>query len=229
MSRNVRHKSSATPTKKSARRTKTVSGNSSSSDDYEGVDLISDSDEEEKDVEKAEVEALINEISDEDLQTTPRPTQDDDQISLDGSYDDQGSWNGFTDQDQDLLGDQPFFDEHMARAVLATEATLYPTVSPLSDDEPDTRRVRFDLGSDTSSTISDDSNHGFPDLFVDQNELDPYFRREVENDADEDRGSSDGGFWDFENATMAVLSDDDQIDANSESSAATDESGYSSG
>lgn len=225
MSRNVRHKSNATPTKKPARVTRPTGGDSSS-DDYEGVDDISDSDEEEKDVEKAEFQALINDLSDDDLETTPRPTQDDDEVSYDGSVDDQLSWNGF-DGDQDVLGDNlPFFEEHMARAETSVEATLYP-----SDDEPGPRRVRFALAedlSDSSSTISDDSNHGFPDLFVDQNELDPYFRREVENDADEDRGSSDGGFWDFENPGRSVIGIDGSSD-DGESSSGTDESGYSSG
>lgn len=227
MSRNDRHKSNVTPAKKRSKRAATYDIDNSSSDDYEGVDDITDSDEEEKDVEEAESRALIDEISDEDLQTTPRPSQDMDEMSNADSRDDQASWNGFEE-----YGDQPFFNAEMARA---PDANLFQDATTLSESEPDTRRVRFAVAddlSDSSSNASDDSDHGFPDLFVGLNDLDPTFRREVENDADEDIGSSDWSMYDFErpggSSHQIERQVEDDSDETSDSTSGNDESDISS-
>lgn len=221
MSRNLRHKIPVTPSKKLVRsRSNTL--NDSSDDDYEGVNLISDSeDDDEPDVEEAEEQVIMHEEDDDDLQSTPRPTQDD-----------EVSWEGFS-EDEVLGDDQQFFDEHMARTGLATEATLLPE----SDTEAGTRRVRFDL-SDSSSTVSNDvddfdDEYPFPELFVPQAELDPTFRKQIEEDPDDDLASSDGGFWDFQSGNLNVVQNEgDGVDESSESAGSEsggDESGYESG
>lgn len=218
MSRNLRHRTTAAPPKRSVKsRSSTI--NDSSDDDYEGVNLISDSeDDDEPDVEEAEEQIIMHEEEDDASQTTPRPTQDEDEVS----------WEGF-EEDQDVLGDDlPSFDEHMARTGIATEATLLPD----SDSEPGTRRVRFDI-SDSSSTISNDvddfdDEYPFPELFVPQAELDPNFRKQIEEDPDDDLASSDGGFWDFQSGNVNLVDDDaDEADSTSDSSG-SDGSGYDS-
>jgi hypothetical protein len=219
MSRNLRFRSETVSPKQPARK-RAVMTDDSSSDGYEGVDDITDdSDGEEPDVEAAEAQLIIEE--DDDSLPNPRPAKDGDEVS----------WNGF-DDDQEVLGDeQPYFDEHMARAANASQATLLPT----SDTELDIRRVRFDL-SDSSSTMSDDDDYGdeypWPEPFVDQSRLDPSFRRQIEDDRDEDRASSDGGFWDFkgnEDYPHHQHGADKVSISSSGSEAESDESGYESG
>lgn len=213
MSRNLRHKSNPKPPKKLASKNNT-SFNDSSDDDYAGVDLVSDDEDDEPDVEKAEEQVIIESEQDED-DSTPRPSIEDD----------QSSWDGFEMESQEVLGDT-FFDDHMARMHapdIDTEAAVLWAPEP-SDDEPDRRRVRFDL-SDSSSTASNDEDFGFPDLFVPQSSLDPAFRRQIEED--EANASSDEGYWDLRGADDAALEDVDDND--SDSSSGTGSSGYESG
>jgi len=191
-----------------------TSFNDSSDDDYAGVDLVSDDEDDEPDVEKAEEQVIIESEQDED-DSTPRPSIEDD----------QSSWDGFEMESQEVLGDT-FFDDHMARMHapdIDTEAAVLWAPEP-SDDEPDRRRVRFDL-SDSSSTASNDEDFGFPDLFVPQSSLDPAFRRQIEED--EANASSDEGYWDLRGADDAALEDVDDND--SDSSSGTGSSGYESG
>jgi hypothetical protein len=84
MSRNLRHKSNTATAQKSVRRNSTNIDDSSGDDAYEGVDLISDSEEDEPDVEEVEEQAIIESENDYDEDSTPRPTIDDGQ-----------SWEGF--------------------------------------------------------------------------------------------------------------------------------------
>lgn len=223
MSRNIRHKSNLASPQKTVKRASRKTDNSSD-DDYAGVDLISDSEEDEPDVEVVEEQAIIESAEDDgddDSVSTPRPSVEDD---------DQSNWDGFSvDGSQDVLGDDlHFFDDHMARMHAPdhdTEATVWASRN-MTSGSPEPRRVRFNL-SDSSSTASDNDDLLYPDLFMDQDSLAPSFRRKIENDDDEGNASSDdGSYWDFEGGERLPVHDDDQ---RSESGVSTGSSGYESG
>lgn len=203
MSRNLRHKSQVTPTKKTKKTVRRNSGlteTTSDDDDYAGVDAISDSEDgEEPDVEEVEEQAII-ESEDDDVQT-PRPSIDDD----------QSSWDGFDTQEEILGENTQFFEDHIARGHAPdhdTEATVWN--HGLSEDDIGiTRGVHFDSrvhyydfpgydGADESSD-TEDSEEIWPDLFVPQDGLDPSFRKVIESNEDELGGSSDGegSYWDY--------------------------------
>ena len=195
MSRNLGHKRDSKAPQKTIKG-RAPNSDDSSDDDYTGVDLITDSEEDEPDVEVAEEQAIIESEEDED-DAIPSASQP-------NTEDDQSSWAGFDLEDDDqLMGDVPFFDEHMARMSapdLDIEASAWAATS--DDAYSSSRRssrVRFDL-SDSTSTVSDDDTI-FPDIFLDQNSLDPTFRRAIENDNDNDdepgASSDDGSYWDF--------------------------------
>jgi len=183
MSRNVRHRSSDTPTKKPMRKGSKVT-DTSSDDDYAGVDLISDSEEDEPDVEVAEEQAIIaseEEDEDEDLQSTPRPSIDDD----------QSSWDGFGDSQED------FFEDHIARGNVPDQLTEASAWSHTL--QSDSRRVRFEMPGSSSGESELDEDNFFQDIFVEETRLDPQFRAMIHNNDDNDDlgGSSDGSCWDF--------------------------------
>ena len=230
MSRNLRHRESPPPAQKTVRRNSTTS-DGSSDDDYGGVDLISDSDEDEPDVEVAEEQAIIESAEDDDddvLQSDPRPSIEDD----------QNSWDGIDMDSQEVLGeDVPFFDEQMARMNAPdhdTVATVWNATNSQSDDEdeaeasPETsRRVRFDLSE--SSAGSDDDDDLFPDIFLDQSSLDPAFRRIIESgDDNDDAGASseEGSYWDFQGSDPGAGPEQSDAEA---SDSSTGSSGYESG
>lgn len=172
MSRNIRHKSNLTSPKRSARRVSKTSDNSSD-EDYAGVDLISDSEEDEPEVEVAEEQAIIESAEDEDADeddsvSTPRPSGEDD----------QSNWDGFSmDASQEVLDDDlHFFEDHMSRMHDPDhdiDAALWASKNATSGS-PEPRRVRFNL-SDSSSTASDNDDVLYPDLFMDQDSLAPSF------------------------------------------------------
>lgn len=219
MSRNLRHKSS---TKEVARKsTKMPSArDASSDDDYSGVDLISDADEDEPDVEVAEEQAIIEEEEDDNDATLQPDTNDD------GDDDDQSSWAGFDVDDEDLrvLSDCPIFEEHRSRMATPTmhdEVNLFATTS--------SRRVRFDLSDSDTSSVED--NGIFPDIFLDQNSLDPAFRQTIENDLNNDNDdppSDDGSYWDFRGEEFEMTEDND-IEVDESESSSCGSSGYESG
>lgn len=214
MSRNVRHKSAVTPTKTPSRKNSRATDNSSD-DDYAGVDLISDSEEDEPDVEVAEERAIIDsaEDDDEDLQATPRPSNDDD----------ESSWNGFEpESEEEYLGaHNPFFDEQFDRT--------HSSVRALFDEDENvspTRRVRFDL-SDSNTAESDSDLEGlFPDIFLPQDRLDPGFRRLIERD-DDQNSSGNESYWDVNNSDEHSPQQKENEDAESDTdSNSSGSSGY---
>jgi hypothetical protein len=89
MSRNLQRKSTATPARKTVQKSSIPTDDSSDDDGYEGVDQISDSEEDEPDVEAAE-EDVIRAFEKERL--TPRPESDDEE-----SVEDLPSPSFFTD------------------------------------------------------------------------------------------------------------------------------------
>lgn len=238
MSRNLRQRAGARSSKKTVRRGST-SSESSDDSDYAGVDLITDSEEDEPDVEVAEEQAIIqsvekddNIIDDDDdgdsASSTPRPSVDDD----------QSSWDGFDITSQeDVLGDNAdFFNESITRmnARDDADAGAWNTTSGMSDDD-DTpsapRHVRFDL-SDSSSGLSDNDDDIFPDIFMDQSKLDPTFRKAIEAEDDEDEAgasSDEGSYWDFQGSDVDVEVPAEDSDQGNESDSSTGSSGYESG
>jgi len=222
MSRIVRQKPNASSVgKKTTKRSR----NSITSDDsdYSGVDLISDSEEDEPDVEVAEEQAIIESEEEE---------EDDDAALQPEGDDDKSSWGGF-----DMFDDNPgiFFDEQIVRPTVPdifTGATGWIAEAG-SDDEsqPETaRRVRFDL-SDSDTAVSDAEDNIFPDIFLDQGSLDPGFRRTIENDRDKDNDdppSDDGSYWDFRGDEAETVEEELDVDCGDQSESSCGSSGYES-
>jgi len=212
MSRNLRHKQSP-PVLAPKLIKKPLASDNSSDDDYAGVDLISDNEEDEPDVEVAEEQAIIESEEDDDDDAVLQPDIDDD----------QSSWAGFDlDDEPTFRGADRLFDEHISCTStpnMYAETTAWEATS--------IRRVRFDL-SDSDS--SDTEVNIFPDIFLDQNSLDPQFRQTIENDHnnDNDDPPSDGGsYWDFRGDEVDVTENPDaEEDENSDGS--TGSSGYES-
>jgi hypothetical protein len=231
MSRNLRHKSTETPSKKSVRRSSRTTDNNSSDDDYAGVDLISDSEDEEPDVEEAEEQAIIEsaeEDNDDAVQSSPRPSIDDD----------QSSWDGFdVNSPEEVLGENvPFFEDQMARMNVPdhdTEATAWNATNGLADGEqsPTTkRRVHWADGTESSSSPSDEDTL-FPDIFIGQHKLDSTFRKIIENgDDDDDQGASsdEGSYWDFRGSDNNDNAAEESEGEGNKSNSSAGSSGYES-
>lgn len=232
MLKNIRHKPNGTA-KASKLKLKKQSVTSDDSD-YSGVDLISDSEEDEPDVEDAEEQAIIESEMEGDV-VQPQQYGTDEIV--------HGTWNGFEVEDLNDPG-AAYFEEQVATGDIPDvflDATGWIEEAELeSEDEeeslPETaRRVRFDLSdSDSSPSDAEDNDHDsiFPDIFMDQGSLDPGFRRTIENDHNKDNDdplSDDGSYWDF-NGDEAELPDDvvDAAIANEEVTSSEESSGYES-
>lgn len=204
MSRNVRKKQVTTPVKVAKRRGSNASSSLDLSDDggYSAVEDITDSDEDEEDVVAVEEEHIRTNARSAVVRSSPRPVdlnedEEGDNEEEDDDDDDaeSTSWDGFPSDTEDVRPSAQGLED--------------PFVSGPEDSVVE-RRVRFDVpeSSDGDSTETDDDiDHGFfPDIFVDQNSLDPSFRREIEHDPDDDN-SSNSGFWDFHGTGEAPLDD----------------------
>jgi hypothetical protein len=162
------------------------------------VDDISDDEDNEEDVFAAEEEAIREEASSPSQPPTPRPhsghldewMHDDDNESDDDNDDESGSPAANENSDDDV-----------SWAGITSDPADLPTSDFFDYQSPfeNTRRVRFDVPSDDddgSSSDSTEEDHAllYPDIFVDQSTLDPSFRRQIENEADE--SSASDSFWD---------------------------------
>lgn len=188
----------------------------SSDDDYGGVDQISDSEDDEPDVRAAEEQAIIES---EDDQATPRPL-----------YDDQ--YEGFLFDNQPEILQQPmsFFMDHLA--ALAAAQLANNGSQSASEEERGTRHVRFDL-SESETAEEDDSF--FPDIFLPQDEMDPSFRRTI--DQEDGDGMLSDGSWERYDAyelpedlvEKAIAENEDTSNEDSDSDESEDgSSGYDS-
>ena len=239
-SRKAKHRA----TKKSAVGT----AGDSDEDDYDGVDLISDSDEEEPEVEELEEKMIIDSEEENEAGAisplVPMGPPSTPSISSVG-------WEGFDLDDGVFLSDVPFFDEQISRndPNLFNEIAIYNTVSSFDgldrqglEQEPATspttpRRVRFEeevrqYSDSTSTDGSDEDEDGFPDLFMQQDSLDPNFRLMIENDNDEDDGHSltdgESSYWDLKDQEELEL-EKHGLKADANSSSCGSSSGYESG
>lgn len=222
MPRNARPKSSASRkvTKRRDSDTSTSSSSLDLSDDggYSAVEDITDSDDDdEEDVDAVEEEHIITRVvSNNRPNGSPRPDQtevaqeqeqeqdadsedtDDDDLeaeTADADIDDDGSWDGIVSEVDENVSS----DNHATPHRAAHE-----------------RHVRFANvpSSDSDSTDTDDDHADFfPDLFVDQNTLDPAFRRELELDDDDASSTASGTFWDFHGVYEYNASDDAEVEA----------------
>ena len=151
----------------------------SDDDDYNGVDLISDSEEEEPQVEQIEEQQII----DSEEENCPSP----------GSLAGVDEWNSIEFDGSLFPTDVPFFDDQMIHASAALMATdidfTLMARHGSSPSPPPARRVRFvdDVrrgSTDSSSTATGDGPEMFQDPFMSQDALDPSFRSMIENDND---------------------------------------------
>jgi hypothetical protein len=197
MSRIVRKKAPAKKAKPVKRRLSDTSSSLDLSDDYgySGVEDISDSsDDDEDDVNAVEEDSILKESL-----TPPRPSQnsndsddeneldDDDEAEIEepnvdeaeGDGDESTSWAGIVSEPDESQGSDMYDDGIFAHATTPE------------------RHVHFDVPySDSDSTATEDDHADiFPDIFVDQHSLDPSFRREIEDDAEDSSGS--GSYWDY--------------------------------
>ncbi|KAM7198383.1 hypothetical protein V8F20_006144 [Naviculisporaceae sp. PSN 640] len=232
MSRNIiRLKNPTTPVKVAKRRLSDSSDSSSSlnlSDDegYSAVEDVSDSDEEDDEhvtaIEenhiltdariKRAAPRSVEESDDADEEDGGDEDDDDDEAEAedDDGADEYASWDGILTDPEDDLVEQPanyMFDQATTTDV---EKHVRFTGVPDSDSE-----------STTTEASEDEYNDFFPDIFVAQNNLDPAFRKEIEND---DNSSNSGSFWDFHNGSQdfyEVDSDNEPIVHESEETTPT--------
>lgn len=206
MSRNnIRLKIPTTPVKVAKRRLSDSSDSSSLnlSDDegYSAVEDVSESDEDDDEhVAAVEEDHIITNASRK--RAPPRPVEesddadeedgdddddDDEEAEDDDGADGYASWDGIlTDPDDDVV-EQPanyMFEQNTTDV----EKHVRFTGVPDSDSE-----------STTTEASEDDMHDFFPDIFVAQNNLDPAFRKEIEND---DNSSNSGSFWDFHSGSQ---------------------------
>jgi hypothetical protein len=221
MSRNLRNKANDPPAVKAPSKT-LQSDVSSDDDDYGGVDLVSDSDDDEPDVIEAEEQAFIE-------------AEEDNAFSIDDNasqpQDVETDFADFEFEVDPLFEDGDLFNMAVGNNSNFDEAIDWQAAENVADS---TRRVRFDLSDDDDSSST--GGDIFPDLFVDQDDLDPTFRRSIENDRDNDDNPSDGSqtCWDFqadENAVRAQGGDvaDEDDDDDDDSSSSPYASGYDCG
>lgn len=124
----------------------------SDDDVYNRVDLISDSEEDEPNVEKLEERNIIESEEAYDVNTTPP------------SFETSDGWEGFELEDGLFLDDVPFFDEQYGRTdsnILDSEMELFQSASIFdgfpspTPPSPSPRRVRF---KEPISQLSNDSD-----------------------------------------------------------------------
>lgn len=200
-----------------------------SDDDYDGVDMISNSDDEEKSMRKAEEKLMAQDEDDDDESNAALARR----LSLSSQNSNQADLAYLEFNDDYLLGDDPFSQPWLDADEIMAAPDFFREGSPLTRTEseqtvPPQRRVRFEERADMSDeTDSDNDSDFFPDLFIQQDHLDPRFRRLIEKDDDhelyQDDSSNAGSEWDFEADEMRMLLMEEE-DEDSDSSAGS--SGY---
>ncbi|CAG8354190.1 unnamed protein product [Penicillium salamii] len=139
---------------------------SESSDDYAGVDYITDAEDEEQEMEKME-EMMIMES-----EKNPRP--------LPSSEFNDDMWTANAFDDNMFLPAASFFDEEHLYSAMDTFGE--PEVPSEAVETPATRRVHFEDRSDSSSDSDSHTDDDIPGDFLQQDSLDPQLRRMIEND-----------------------------------------------
>ncbi|KAK3940172.1 hypothetical protein QBC46DRAFT_130419 [Diplogelasinospora grovesii] len=229
MSRNIRQKYQTTPVKASKKRRGSDSSSSldlSDDDGYSGVEDVSDSDDDDDEhVFAAEEEHIISQSSRKRSLSTPRPVQDEDEDADEEEENDEEEEEAGDDEEEEADEDAGADETTSWDGILSdpddnTAAEQLDNYIQEQEVVPVERHVRFagvpDSDSDSDSTTTDaseDIQSFFPDIFIDQNQLDPAFRREIEND---DESSGSGSFWDFHSSSQDFLGIDSADDAGSD-------------
>lgn len=200
-----------------------------SDDDYDGVDMISNSDDEEKSMRKAEEKLMAQDEDDDDESNAALARR----LSLSSQNSNQADLAYLEFNDDYLLGDDPFSQPWLDADEIMAAPEFFREGSPLTRTEseqtvPPQRRVRFEERAEadmSDETDSDNDSDFFPDLFIQQDHLDPRFRRLIEKDDDhelyQDDSSNAGSEWDFEADEMRMLlmeEDDEDSDSSAGSS-----------
>lgn len=191
---------------------------------YSGVEDVSDSDEDDDEHVFAVEEAIITKQPRKKVPVeAPRPLDEENDADEEDDDDDDIDIDEDDDEDQEEDDDDD-------------SSVSWQGLSPTKDDDldlPETpgadfvdpemfkpvgrgRHVRFAgvPDSDSDSTSTDTDNEGrdfFPDIFVDQNSLDPTFRREIERDEDHASDSS-SSFWDHQNQDGLRIGSDEDVE-----------------
>ncbi|THV82902.1 hypothetical protein D6C91_10449 [Aureobasidium pullulans] len=200
-----------------------------SDDDYDGVDMISNSDDEEKSMRKAEEKLMADDDEDDEESNAALARR----LSLSSQNSNQAELAYLEFNDEYILPDDPFSQSFLDADQIMSAPDFFREGSPLTRTEseqtvPNQRRVRFEERAEMSDeTDSDADSDFFPDLFIQQDHLDPRFRRLIEKDDDhelyQDDSSNAGSEWDFEADEMRMLLMEDE-EEDSDSSAGS--SGY---
>lgn len=193
-----------------------VGGEDEDDDAYAGVDLISNSDEDDAAIRKREVMSFRQpEMSLDEQGDLAR------RLSLSDAGSDLMEWNGFDDfEGNPTNGSMPsngaisrFLDYDESRPasfLLADDDNAFPREPRFSDGH---RKVRFqdELDSDDSSD-DDDLAEAFPDIFMETHQFTPSFQRVNDGDIFLEEGSDAGSVWDFDGEELAVEGDEEDED-----------------
>ncbi|POS83034.1 hypothetical protein EPUL_005847 [Erysiphe pulchra] len=171
------HQKKCAPLKKKKRKLPSVDV-SSDDDSYAGVEQISDSEEDEPNVEKEEERAIIFSEDRITSLSTPQNILDD-------------TWEGFSDipylgDDTSLFGQETMCEDKWC---LRTEVAKREESAEF-DTAFGAQSVRFE-SSDDEFDMFDDL---FPDIFINKDHLDSSFRRQIDHDDISDEGS----YWEYD-------------------------------
>ncbi|KAK4232410.1 hypothetical protein QBC38DRAFT_95925 [Podospora fimiseda] len=164
--------------------------NLSDDEGYSGVEDVSESDDDDEHVVAAEEEFIkADKLKIASAPARPLEEENDADEEDDGEDDDEDGIDlDDDDEDDDDSGiEWPGPDPYIFGQ---SDEEVTPVVE---------RHVRFagipDSDSDSTSTDTDDDGKFFPDIFVDEDHLDPAFRREIDND--DNMSDSSGSYWDY--------------------------------
>jgi hypothetical protein len=197
-------------------------------DDYSGVNAISDSEDDEVDVEAEEERMLIAQAEaggdfseffrTADIQNGELFPMSDNQLMSSGVFEDIFNNNG--DLDNTIVFGENNEDSPSPRSRRSGNRVRF------TDDAPSMS------GSTTVTSSSEDDM--FPDLFVQQETLDSTFRRMIENGEDEHddiagRSDDEGSFWDLRGSDDMEMEDiEDLEEPEDDESSVGSSSGYES-
>lgn len=152
---------------------------SSDVDSYAGVEQISDSEEDEPNVEHIEEQAIISSVDDGNLQYSPL-------------IDINHTWEGISEY-PDGIEDMVLFGQDSIDGEWQTKTEQIVTDGESDDCTPIYRAcsLHFDSSDDEIEMFDD----VFPDIFIDKDKLASSFRRQIDYDV-----SDDGSYWEPEGA-----------------------------
>ncbi|KAF1348182.1 hypothetical protein BDV97DRAFT_218048 [Delphinella strobiligena] len=212
-------------------------------EDYNAVDLLSDNEEEDGHLRRREEQLLTAEerFNPTDEQALARRLS----LSSQGSNDSDLAYLEFNDNflfSSETPWSQSF--QHLHPDNLIDYGTVFDDANAPGQDQdtplalktsPDSaqRRVRFEeeAPSDSDDSDSDIDQDLFPDLFVQQDQLDAGFRADIEADVHDlylDDESETGSCWDFDadEARILMMDDDDDDGSLDSDDSSVASSGY---